>query len=90
MVSRRTPAESIIQKVREAEHNALYNEYDEQKGQLVTGVVQRFEGGAATVSLPNCEAILPRSEQIPVEAHSTTSACGPRCAKSASAAATSR
>ena len=40
----------IIQKVREAERDALYDEYDEQKGQLVTGVVQRYEGGAATVS----------------------------------------
>ncbi len=59
----------IIQKVREAERDALYDEYDEQKGQLVTGVVQRYEGGAATVSLPNCEAILPRSEQIPGETH---------------------
>jgi N utilization substance protein A len=59
----------IIQKVREAERDALYNEYDEQIGQLVTGVVQRYEGGAATVSLPNCEAILPRSEQIPGETH---------------------
>lgn len=59
----------IIQKVREAERDALYDEYDEQIGQLVTGVVQRYEGGAATVSLPNCEAILPRSEQIPGETH---------------------
>ncbi len=59
----------IIQKVREAERDALYDEYEEQIGQLVTGVVQRYEGGAATVSLPNCEAILPRSEQIPGETH---------------------
>ncbi|MBI2827395.1 MAG: transcription termination factor NusA [Planctomycetia bacterium] len=59
----------IIQKVREAERDALYDEYEEQRGQLVTGVVQRYEGGAATVSLPNCEAILPRSEQIPGETH---------------------
>jgi N utilization substance protein A len=59
----------IIQKVREAERDALFDEYEEQKGQLVTGVVQRYEGGAATVSLPNCEAILPRSEQIPGETH---------------------
>src|SRR5262249_26619901 len=54
---------------REAERDALYDEYEEQRGQLVTGVVQRYEGGAATVSLPNCEAILPRSEQIPGETH---------------------
>ncbi|HVC95215.1 MAG TPA: transcription termination factor NusA, partial [Pirellulales bacterium] len=40
-----------------------------EKNQLVTGVVQRYEGGAATVALQNCEAILPRSEQIPGETH---------------------
>ncbi|KMS94165.1 hypothetical protein BVRB_024150, partial [Beta vulgaris subsp. vulgaris] len=36
---------------------------------MVSGVVQRYEGGAATVTLPNVEAILPRSEQIPGETH---------------------
>ena len=38
-------------------------------GQMITGVVQRYEGGAATVSLTNVEAILPRGEQIPGETH---------------------
>lgn len=64
-----TAKQVIIQKVREAERDALYDEYDKEKGQLVTGVVQRYEGGAATVALQNCEAILPRSEQIPGETH---------------------
>ncbi|HJT33513.1 MAG TPA: transcription termination factor NusA [Pirellulales bacterium] len=64
-----TAKQVIIQKVREAERDALYDEYDKEKGQLITGVVQRYEGGAATVALPNCEAILPRSEQIPGETH---------------------
>jgi transcription termination/antitermination protein NusA len=64
-----TAKQVIIQKVREAERDALFDEYDKEKGQLVTGVVQRYEGGAATVALPNCEAILPRSEQIPGETH---------------------
>ena len=59
----------MIQKIREAERDHLYNEYDEQKGQLVTGTIQRYEGGAATVSLQNVEAILPRGEQIPGESH---------------------
>ena len=36
---------------------------------MITGVVQRYEGGAATVQLNNVEAILPRSEQIPGETH---------------------
>ena len=59
----------FIQKIREAERDALYNEYESQRGQLTTGVVQRYEGGAATVQLTNTEAILPRSEQIPGETH---------------------
>jgi N utilization substance protein A len=59
----------MIQKIREAERDALYAEYEELKGQLVTGVIQRYEGAAATVALANVEAILPRGEQIPGESH---------------------
>jgi len=68
-IGAQTAKQVIIQKVREAERDALYNEYDREIGQLVTGIVQRYENGTATVSLPNCEAILPRSEQIPGETH---------------------
>src|SRR5581483_6347134 len=59
----------MIQKIREAEGEAVFNEYAAIKGDLVHGTVQRFEGGAATVSLGKSEAILPRSEQIPGESH---------------------
>ena len=64
-----TAKQVIIQKIREAERDALFDEYNEQIGQMISGVVQRYEGGAATVSLGNSEAILPRSEQIPGESH---------------------
>jgi N utilization substance protein A len=70
-IGAQTAKQVIIQKIREAERDALYEEYNEQTGQMVTGVVQRYEGGAATVSLTNTEAILPRSEQIPGETHHT-------------------
>src|SRR5215831_3612695 len=59
----------MIQKIREAECNAIFDEYAAMKGDLVHGTVQRFEGGAATVTLGKSEAILPRSEQIPGETH---------------------
>ena len=68
-IGAQTAKQVMIQKIREAERDHLYNEYDEQKGQLVTGTIQRYEGGAATVSLQNVEAILPRGEQIPGESH---------------------
>src|SRR5262249_36174690 len=59
----------MIQKIREGECEAILQEYTGLKGDLVHGTVQRFEGGAATVSLGKSEAILPRGEQIPGETH---------------------
>jgi N utilization substance protein A len=59
----------MIQKIREAECNSIFDEYAAQKGDLVHGTVQRFEGGAATLTLGKSEALLPRSEQIPGETH---------------------
>ncbi len=64
-----TAKQVIIQKIREAERDSLYDEYYELTGQMVQGVVQKYENGTATVSLGNSEAILPRSEQIPGETH---------------------
>ncbi|HEY2827910.1 MAG TPA: transcription termination factor NusA, partial [Pirellulales bacterium] len=64
-----TAKQVIIQKIREAERDALFDEYHELMGQMVPGVVQKYENGTATVSLGNTEAILPRSEQIPGETH---------------------
>lgn len=68
-IGAQTAKQVMIQKIREAERDALYDEYNEITGQMVTGIVQRYEGGAATVQLTNVEAILPRSEQIPGETH---------------------
>lgn len=68
-IGAQTAKQVIIQKVREAERDILFDEYERETGQLVTGIVQRQEGGAATVQLANTEAILPRSEQIPGETH---------------------
>ncbi len=68
-IGAQTAKQVIIQKIREAERDSLIDEYQEQVGQMVSGVVQRSEGGAATVSLGTLEAILPRSEQIPGESH---------------------
>ena len=59
----------IIQGIREEESNAVFNEYLAKKGDLVLGTIQRFEGGAAIVSLGKTESLLPRGEQIPGESH---------------------
>ena len=59
----------MIQKVREAESDTVYNEYNSKKGDLIVGTITRIEAGSAIVSLGKSEALLPRSEQIPGETH---------------------
>src|SRR5262245_19488701 len=68
-IAAQTAKQVIIQKIREAERDSLYEEFDDQRGDLITGTVQRFEGGAVTVNLGKTDALLPRSEQIPGESH---------------------
>ncbi len=68
-IAAQTAKQVIIQKIREAERDSLFDEFEEQKGDLVTGTIQRFEGGAVTVNLGKTDALLPRSEQIPGESH---------------------
>jgi N utilization substance protein A len=66
-IGAQTAKQVIIQKIREAERDAIHDEFEEQVGHMVSGVVTRFEGATATVALGSQEAILPRSEQIPGE-----------------------
>jgi transcription termination/antitermination protein NusA len=68
-IGAQTAKQVMIQKIREAERDALFDEYTELIGHMVSGVIQRYEGGAASVQLTNVEAILPRGEQIPGETH---------------------
>jgi N utilization substance protein A len=66
-IGAQTAKQVIIQRVREAERDALMIEYRDQIGEIVSGMIGRADGGVATVNLGNVEAILPRSEQIPGE-----------------------
>jgi N utilization substance protein A len=68
-ISAQTAKQVMIQKIREAERDALFDDYVSMRGQIVNGTVARFEGGTATVNLNKVEGILPRSEQIPGEAY---------------------
>ena len=54
----------IIQKVREAEIDLIYNEYIDRKGELINGMVHRMEHGDLIVDLGKAEGVLPRREQV--------------------------
>jgi N utilization substance protein A len=64
-----TAKQVMIQRFREDERTSIYNEFIDRVGELVTGMAQRYEGGALVVSIGRAEGFMPRSEQIPGEQH---------------------
>ena len=59
--------QNIVQRVRDAEREIVYNEFKGREGQLVNGIVQRFEKRNIIVNLGRTDAILPEKEQVPRE-----------------------
>ena len=62
-IGAQTAKQVIIQKIREAERDSVHDEYEEQIGQMVSGVVTRCEGAAATVTLGTTETIFVPSQR---------------------------
>lgn len=63
-VAAQTAKQVIIQRIREAEKDAMYNEYKEKEGEVLNGTVQRIEGRNVFVDLGKATGILFPSEQI--------------------------
>ncbi len=70
-IAAQTAKQVILQKIREAERNALYDEFINREGDLVTGTVQSVNSRKVTLSLGRAEADLPRPQQIPGERYRT-------------------
>lgn len=68
-ISAQTAKQVMIQKIREAERDAHYDEFLDLKSQIVSGGVTRVDRGTVIVNLGRVEAILPRSEQIHKETY---------------------
>ena len=68
-IAAQTAKQVMIQKIREAERDVIYDEYERKLGLIVNGTVQRFEGSTLVVNLGKTEGILPKGEQIPGEAY---------------------
>lgn len=65
-----TAKQVMIQRFREDERDAVYSEYIDRVGELITGTAQRYEGGSLVVSMGGrAEGFMPRSEQIAGEQH---------------------
>lgn len=59
----------MIQRLREAERNIVYDEFSDRMDDIITGIIQRIENKSVYVDLGKAEAILPASEQIPTETY---------------------
>ncbi|MDA3903685.1 MAG: transcription termination factor NusA [Desulfuromusa sp.] len=66
-IAAQTAKQVIIQKVREAEREGVYNEFKDRVGEIVNGIVRRYERGDLIVDLGRAEALLPNREQAPRE-----------------------
>jgi N utilization substance protein A len=62
-----TAKQVIIQRIREAERDTVFEEYKDRQGEIVNGIVRRFEKGAIIIDLGRAEAVLPLKEQVPRE-----------------------
>jgi len=63
-IAAQTAKQVMIQRIREAERDVVFDDFVDDLHTIVTGTVQRFEGGTIIVNLGRAEAILPKSEQV--------------------------
>jgi transcription termination/antitermination protein NusA len=68
-IAAQTAKQVILQKVREAERDTIYNEYHTRVGELINAVVKRIEGPDMIVDMGRTEARLPKREQSRLEAY---------------------
>ncbi|MFW5998168.1 MAG: transcription termination factor NusA [Bacillota bacterium] len=69
-IAAQTAKQVVMQRVREAERDVIYEEYKQKEDELITGTIQRFHNSNVLIDLGKTEALLPVSEQIPNEEYS--------------------
>ncbi len=70
-IAAQTAKQVLLQRVREAEREQLYEEFSDREGELVNGTVQSVSGQNLTIGLGRTEALLPKSQQVPGERYRT-------------------
>ena len=71
-IAAQTARQIIMQKVKDAEREVIYNEFIGRKGEIINGVVQRYERDCLIIDMGKTEAIMPPPEQIPRERYRQT------------------
>jgi N utilization substance protein A len=68
-IAAQTAKQVIIQRVKDAERENIFDDFKDRKGEVISGTVQRFERGSIIVNLGRAEAVVPQQELIPKETY---------------------
>ncbi|MDO5557874.1 MAG: transcription termination factor NusA [Clostridia bacterium] len=68
-IAAQTAKQVIIQKIREASRDVLFDEFSERKGEIISGIIQKAEGGTVVIDLGKLEGIMLVKEQVPTEVY---------------------
>ena len=68
-IAAQTAKQVIMQKIREASREYLFNEFSDRKGEIVSGLIQKADGGIVVVDLGRLEGVMPLKEQVPTESY---------------------
>ena len=66
-IAAQTAKQVIIQKLREEERKIIYSEFNDRKGEIVTGLIQKADKNIVVMDLGKLEGVMPAKEQIPTE-----------------------
>ena len=66
-IAAQTAKQVIIQKLRELEREIVYNEFNDRKGEIVSGIIQKADKNIVVMDLGKLEGVMPTKEQIPTE-----------------------
>ena len=66
-IAAQTAKQVVIQKIREVEREMVFSQYNDKKGEIVSGLIQKADGGIVVVDLGKLEGVMPVKEQVPTE-----------------------
>ncbi len=66
-IAAQTAKQVVIQKIREAERDVVFSEYNDRKGEILSGIIQKVDSNIVVVDLGKIEGIMPAKEQVPTE-----------------------
>jgi len=66
-IAAQTAKQVVVQRIREAERDILFDEYNQRSNEIITGVVARKDGRTVYINLGKIEGVLPVSEQMPTD-----------------------